>query len=407
MKIVLIVVTMFMLAVTGAAQDTPDTPPEPSRFRRALSLIPDIGSVRAGPQMFNYADYHASIESRGLSVPENVARLLEGDFKTDPVPHALAGGFIQMLLYTWGQGANYPETIGFDFFQVEQAVEISTIPLASQILIGDFDAGLIQDAYTRRSYTVERQDETGILLCPFGDCSQGMAADPAKYRNLANPFGGMVGRQELMFIGDGVLLNSATIPEIEAMIDTYTGGPSLADDPAYQALANVLAGYPYINGVAAYNPLAMGQLSALTLARDPDTVAALEAHPIAPYAAMAFASTSGDESEYSLALLVYANVGAAQDAADAIDQRLTVLKSKETQQTYSELFGELGTLEPAQVVTDDATGLSVVVVSISKPIPVNEPVDGEIAGSHRPYLTFLRMVYARDTHWLVWGGGEE
>jgi hypothetical protein len=364
--------------------------------------------VRNGPQMFSYADYHASLASRGLSVPENAARLLECDLKNEPAVRALGYGAYNLLQYVWSEGANYPETIGFDFFQVAQAVEISTIPLASQILIGDFDPGLIEEAYTRRSYTVERQDEQGMLLCPFGDCSEGMASDPAKYRNLANPFGGMVGRNELLFVGDGVLLNSATIPEIEAMIDAYaSGGPSLADDPAYQALANVLAGYPYVNVVLAYSPLAVGHLNAAALARNPELAAGLEAHPISQYAAMAFASTSDGETETGLALLVYANADAAQEAAAAIDNRLAVLTSAETQQTYRELLGEVGTLEPTTVVTDEATGLSVVVVSVTKPQPSNEAVDGEIAWSHRILVRFVRMVHDRDVHWLVWGSGEE
>ena len=418
MKILLIVVAMLWLAFTGAAQDatsTPDT--EPSPFLHALSLIPDTPAVRAGMPLFSYADYHASIASRGLTVPESFSAREPRGNNDDPVVRALAGGAYTMLQYVWIEGANYPQTVGFDFFQVRQAVEMGTSPLPTQILIGHFDPAAIHAAYTQRDYEVERQDEQGMLLCPFGDCAAGMVSDPVNYRNPANPFGGAVGRNELMFVGNGVLLNSASTPELDAMIDTYTGSaPSLADDPAFVALANVLDEYPYVNVVTAYSPLELGTPAVLAFTRDQGFVdrrtAALDANPISPYAAVALASTADSENEYGLVLLVYANADAAQDAAAALDNRLAmlesinVLQSSGEQKTFAEIYNEAGTLAPAQVVTDDATGLSVVVVSVSAPIPSNEAVDGTILRSHLLHAMLIKMIYDRDLPWLVWGGAE-
>ena len=80
MKSLLTLCMLFVLAFTGAAQDATGTPVEPSEttpFMHALSLIPNTSEVRGAEPMFSYADYHASIESRGIERPETLAAFLE------------------------------------------------------------------------------------------------------------------------------------------------------------------------------------------------------------------------------------------------------------------------------------------------------------------------------------------
>jgi hypothetical protein len=227
-----------------------------------------------------------------------------------------------------------------------------------------------------------------------------------------NPFGGHLGRREPIFVGDGVLLNSPNDTLVEAMAAAYEGSESsLADAPDFQALANVLAEYPYVSAVMAVSPLSVSLLDPLAMTRDTEAAEALladlETMPLQPYQIAAFASVADGEREYGLALLVYVNAEAAQQAAASIDERLAALKSVRTQQTYADLLAETGTLEPAQVVADDATGLSAVVVRMTTPQPVNEEVDGQIVASHRGYVRFLQMLVLRDTNWLAWSSSEE
>jgi hypothetical protein len=161
----------------------------------------------------------------------------------------------------------------------------------------------------------------------------------------------------------------------------------------------------------AVSPLSVSLLDPLAMTRDTEAAEALladlETMPLQPYQIAAFASVADGEREYGLALLVYVNAEAAQQAAASIDERLAALKSVRTQQTYADLLAETGTLEPAQVVSDDATGLSVVVVRVTTPQPVNEEVDGQIVASHRGYVRFLQMLVSRDTNWLSWSSSEE
>jgi hypothetical protein len=217
-------------------------------------------------------------------------------------------------------------------------------------------------------------------------------------------------------VAEGVLLNSPHFPLVEAMADTYEGsGASLADAPEFQAVAGVLDGYLHVMSVMAVSPLSLGTIDLSFATEEAQAqlseglVSQLESLPVAPYQIAAFASAADETDEYGLALLVYADADAAQQAAASIDQRLAGMRSfRQPQRTYAEILNNVGTLEPSAVGTDEATGLSVVVVRISDALPLNEPDSmGLIPGSHVPYRRFYEMIISRDINWLIWGSGEE
>src|SRR5690606_1972886 len=147
---------------------------EPSPFLRALSLIPDIAPVREATPLFSYADYHAALAARGIETPERFADFLADREAYGPLLPALPmSGPNNLLTYLAAGGAEYPETVGFDFFEIAQGIEIGVPPEHGQILIGDFSADAVEAAYTAREYSVEREGETGVLLCPEAGCDSG------------------------------------------------------------------------------------------------------------------------------------------------------------------------------------------------------------------------------------------
>lgn len=413
MKNLLTICMLLMLVFTGAAQDGTEPTPsdEPTGFMQVLSLIPDTSDVRLSEPIFSYADYHAGIEARGMDVPESLAGYLSGGEPDGPLFPALPPTGPSGIKSSLGNGGpTYPITVGFDFFQIAHTAEFGVPPVTGQVLIGDFNEFEIRTVYMLRGYTIERADETGTLLCPAAGCAEGTTMN-IRERNPANPFGGEFGRSEPIFVGANVLLNSTDDALVEQMAAAYTDRiPSLADAPEFQALDNILAVYPYLSAVMAVNPLNLGQLDPFWIEREPEIaerlIASIEAAPLAPYQLAAFASAADEENEYGLALLVFVNADAAQAAAAIIDNRLAVMESGRTQQTYADLLNERGTLEPAQVVMDDATGLSVVVIRVTGNQPTSEEVDGQIVWSHRMFQRFVDMIYTRDTSWLVWGGTE-
>lgn len=415
-KLLLSFLLMLALSLSAAAQDATDTPEgEPSPFLRALALIPDIAPVREAGLVFSYADYHAALAARDIERPETLAAFVEDRDAYGPILPALPmAGPANLITYLVAGGPDYPETVGFDFFEVAQAVEIGAPPQNGQILLGEFSADAVESAYIARDYVVERESENGVMLCPSAGCDSGAQID---FRSIlpGNPFGGELGRTEPLFVDDGILLNSPYFPLVETMAATYEGsGASLADAPAFQAVDAVLGEYPYVTSVIAASPQMFGVLDLSFALGDAqaqlaeEITAQLEAAPLAPYQAAAFASTADNENEYGLALLVYADADAAQEAAAAIDARLESMQSVRVRRSYADVLTDAGTLEPSAVVTDEATGLSVVVVRASKPLPSNEPGDdGMVMGSHLVYRRFYEMIISRDNHWLIWGGGEQ
>lgn len=405
---------LFVLTLSAVAQDATETPdPEPSPFRRALSLIPDIESVRESTLIFSYADYHAALAARGIERPDRLVEFLDDREVYGPILPALPlTGPENLITYLIAGGADYPATVGFDFFGVAQGLQVGMPPGAGQILIGEFSADAVEAAYTARDYAVERETETGALLCPAAGCDSGAQID---FRNRlpGNPFGGDLGRSEPIFVDDGVLLNSPHLPMLEAMADTYEGeAASLADAPELQAIGGVLDDYLYVSSVIAVSPLSLGTLDA-RIAETPSVAQTiteqLESMPVAPYQIAAFAAAADPENEYGLALLVYVSAEDARVAATSIDQRLAAMESVRIPgRTYADLLTDIGTLEAASVVTDEATGLSVVVVRALNPVPSNEPGDdGMVRASHLLFRRFYEMIISRDNNWLILGSGEE
>lgn len=400
-----LLIVLVLVTLSAAAQEA-----EPTDFMRALALIPDTAATREGAPIISYADYYAGLAARGYLPPPNWA-LFEMT-QLIPLPAALPPAGPRQMLQNLSVGApEYPQVVGFDFFQIEQGIEIGMPPAQGQVLAGGFDEAAVVAAYSARGYTVEQESDAGLLLCPEAGCDAGTATNLREI-NPGNPFGGHLGRSEPIFVGDDILLNSPNIEIVQSLIETYTAdAPSLADAPEFAAVAAVLADFEYVSAVSAYSPQAFSPLTAEMLNMDAAAfkqfMAGIDAVPLPPFELVAMASATDDEHEYGLALVVYADADAAETAAAALDDRLTTLESLRTRQVYAEIFEDIGTLEPARVITDEASGMSVVVVQVTAERPPNTEVDGRLIWSHRPFQLFERMVIMRDTGWLIPGGAAD
>lgn len=402
MKILLTLFILFVLAFTTAAQDatgTPEAPAaEPSPFLRTLSLIADVPPVQAGGPVVSYGANHEALLARGLPVPPSWAIYEALGTQTVflfSIPGTGMSNFITTLLLA---GAKYPDTVGFDFFQIKQAVEVGRPPEHGQVLLGAFDPESVIAAHTARGYTIESESDAGTLLCPADGCDSG-AKTRISERDPANPFGGDLGQMRPLFVADGVIVVATNFDVLQGLIAPLTAdAPTLADLPEYQAVANTLAAYPLVPAVMVFNPADLQPDGAA----DEEAQAIVDANPLPPYELVAIASAADADAgtENGLALFVYADAAAAGTAAASLDARMA-LSSALAGASFGEMFGEAGTLEPARVVTDEATGLSVVVLQISAARPSNERVDGSIVMSHRPFNRFLRSIITRDSLWLA------
>lgn len=413
MKLLLSLFILFALTlIPTTAQDTGAPTPEPTTLMRALSLIADTPAVQDGAPVVSYGANHEALLARGLPVPANWA-FFEFLGAPSAVLFSLSGaGMSEMAPSLYIGGPDYMQTVGFDFFQIEAAIEIGMPPAHGQILLGTFSAESVIAAHLARGYTVEAGGEEGTLLCPADGCDSGQQTRVAE-RDMSNPFGGRLGQMRPLFVGDGLIVVAGDYDVLQALIAPLTTSARspvdpetervLADLPEYQALANTLAADPLVPAVMVFDPADLQT----DPAPDEDAQAVLDANPLPPFALFAIASAAdaGAQTEDGLALLVYEDAADAETAAASIDARLA-LPSVRGDRAYSEIYGEFGTVEPAQVVADEATGLSVVVLRVSGERPPVENEEGGTVMSHRVFSRFLQSVYMRDTLWLTTGAEE-
>ena len=204
---------------------------------------------------------------------------------------------------------------------------------------------------------------------------------------------------DLLESRDGLIVVAGDFAVLQDLIAPLTGGAaSLADRPEYQALANALTAYPFVPALMVFDPADLQP----DPAPDDSAQALLDANPLLPFELIAIASGASAEPriEDGVALLVYADAADAETAADAIDARMA-LSSVIAQASYAELFSANGTLQPAQVITDDATGFSVVMLRMSsKDLPL-EDENGLTLLAHRAFSRFMQGIVTRDTLWLT------
>ena len=406
MKLLLAFCMLLAMFFTAAAQDatgTPAEPAEPSTFLRALGLIADIPAVQDGAPIVSYGANHEALQARGLPVPVNwglYAMLGEPAVVFASISGA---GMSEMATSIRMAGPDYPAAVGFDFFQIEAAIEVGLPPTNGQLLLGAFDANAVIEAHVARGYTVESESEAGTLLCPADGCDSGMKT---RFDGVdrSNPFGGQLGQMKPLFVGDGVIAVAGDFAVLQALIAPLTeDAPVLAERPEYQALAGALTAYPLVPAVMVFDPADLQ----LDTAPDEDAQAVIDANPLPPFELVAIASGADDDPrvEDGVLLLVYADAADAETAAASIDARMA-LASVRAQATYAELYSVNGTLEPAQVVTDEATGLSVVMVRVSSENPPLEDENGLTVLAHKEFLRFMQSLVARDALWLLTTGGE-
>lgn len=375
-----VLLTVLLLAGTAFTQND-------SRFLTALQSVQAQRFVQDAGNIVSFADVDAAFAARGVQAPESWS----DDF--DPsllmsLPPTMPSDLVQYL----NIGApDYPARLGFDFFDISHTIEFGQPPEQAFVLFGDFAAESVAAAFMARGYVGD-----GALLCPTAGCDTGHTVDLAN-RDPGNPFGGALGRSFPIWPTAQSIATSPSLAALNAIV-TAAETTTLADLPEVQALDAVLADWPQLVGVSIVNSLALAVADPLQPAEDREVLAA---QPLPPYSLVAYASTADAVNEYGLVLLVYGDATAAGQAASALDARLAQVSSIRRRVPFAEYLADHGTLAPAEVRTDAASGYSVVVVSLAAPLP-QEPA--ALAGA--PFSRLREGLLARDTAWLLPGASQ-
>lgn len=398
MKNVLLLFVLLALSLTTTAQDAPETP-EPSPFLQAMARVPDVPLIRDGAPIVSYGAYHEGIHARGGEVPDSVAAVRDSGDLSALIALPAAGPY-NLRFHLGGFGIRYPTVVGFDYFQITHGIEAGRITTIAHILTGDFDPEAVIAAHAARGYTAEAW-ANGTLLCPPDGCETG-TVQRLQETNPANPFGGHLGRSEPLYITETVLLNSPDFEMLQALIAVEEGGaPTLADDPAFQAVSNVLSQYPAVTMVLAFDAVHIAP-------RADDALIVPDVTDVAPLPATElafFASAADDESEFALLVLVYPDADAGAAAAEAINLRLNAPISTDGA-TYADYYEEVGTLEPAQAATDSATGIQMVVIRLVAPKPPDLADDEDFTPSNMLLRRLMVGLNQSGIPWLIVNDGE-
>ena len=392
MKTLFALIAMSLLALTSAAQDATGTPTESetSAVLRVLSIVPAAVSAEDANPQIDFGAYHEALTASGVEIPQDWDDYINGDQTAlnGAIPDAGPRSLLENLDE---HGGRYPELVGFDFFEVEYAASFGLQSQTGTVLAGAFDTDAVTEAHTARGYTIERQDDDGTLLCPSDGCDSGLL-DRLDQVELANPFGGNLGRQQPVFVADGLILTAPDIAVLESMIAARADDvESLADLPEYQAIVAALAG-------TTYTALRIGTPDEATALANANSDAVREMHASAPlprYSLVVVAFGRGEFATEITIALTYEDEADAAAAVTAIDTRadLPVVKNMQDESMIShrEYYQLLGVaFQPTQTLPDLAEGWTVVVSALT---PVMDPADADLAsfGLYMPLVNLYEV----------------
>jgi hypothetical protein len=299
---------------------------EASPIVELLSMIPDTPEVRQS--IIYYADIETAIRLRGTPPIESyeawqalqdardagdAVSSLQRDDWLNALPWSIPNAFRRAL-----QAPELtPELMGINLFSIQQMVEVKNPPNDILILAGDFDEETIRTVYEERGYT-SQADSAFDYLCPSEGCSSGMDVDPENTQP-SNLFGGELGRNQSIGLGEDILFSSPSEALMQAMLDET---PSIMDDAIFSTSVNAMLDLGEIR--AATFVMDIEALRVFTEEFEPDA-GALVTFPdnleiVPDFEALAFADTVDAENELERAaiILVYESEADAQAATDAL-----------------------------------------------------------------------------------------
>jgi hypothetical protein len=399
-----------------------------------LALVPDTPDSRTE---IYYADSTAISEAYpGAEIPADMAQF---EASRD-VEEASDAGFGNALW--WSVFLNYsttspnranllsvaetmPDIVGFGFFDIEREITYGTPPRASAIFSLRSNLQLVRDAFSNQGFT-QADNPDAELWCGAVGCEGGTNFNPAE-RLSENPFGGDLGRQQPMVIGDGFLMSSPALEIVEAHINaTNNAIPSLADNPDYAAAVSAAAGYgPLLQAFFLDGSLLLDVQTALPI--DPSMLARADrqerrafidsllarfedgAETLPAYNLLMFADTANNSQHLALVLLTYNDQSSAELAAEILPDRILSAQSMMTRRPLAELLAERRVDDITAEVVEADNGKFVVVLRLGTLKGTAEEVfdlrpgnfdTAEIAPPGITYRMLLQGVFSRDLSWL-------
>jgi len=359
----MLVAGALVTAVFGVWLRAQDDPPA-SHIQAMLQHVPsEASAIESGWATVSFVDFDALFESEGLSAIRalgNVELLMTSVPIGSILGRIIAGP--EALTYVFPGTGEMTEAVGFEWLlDVDGSLEFGDPPNLGLLLGGDFDPDTIGTALQSRGFELEEADGIDVWH-RFDDLAISIAD-----RNLADPFGGHLGAAARIALLPDTLANARTWALIEAIIAASHGTrPSLADDPAYRALAE---------SISAPDGLLIQALFfsgiALRLAEDP--LDAIEeglddVEPLPYYSLAVLADRQEDDDQVALIALACPDEPTAQTASDILVERLRVFRppSRPGDDALADRFDADISVSEVKYIQD---GVAIAAVEARYPLP--------------------------------------
>jgi hypothetical protein len=405
LAVVLLVIGVMPLSAQDQAAD--------NGLLEMLALVPNIPPSR---EYLSYIDYRALFAARPGSPQPTTAEAFdavmanhrsdERALMTSAFSSASAGPyFYASALYSEPHAMQ--EFVGFHITDIEQALEFGKPTYGATILKGSFDNAAIIAAHMRRGYSHSNLDDL-TLLCPEGGCQNGLLADQYE-RTDANPFGGNIGRNQVVLLGDGWIASS---PDIDTILSIAQFTVKLADAPDYRAAAESLHAQGTIVQAQFVHPSDQAVwyyilIDIRTLPRNRPAAAAEFREtfvPIHSYNLLVLAHTATESEERAVAAMVYVTKDSAEYSAPILLDRLDTYENYFDNQIWGEAMAARGVTATDANIYPASGRRFVVNVTFHSPLPGTDvPSTGIAEVPARPFSYLIRNYHAGMLNWLVAG----
>ena len=395
LSLFLALLLMLLPGASALAQD--DSPPSP--LLAMLAGVPeDAVPADSGWATVRYTDYAALYEAEGITKLRDFGNL---DLLKTAVP--LPGMMMRLtagpeaLSYVFASTGQMGRTVGFEWLlDVDRSLEFGDPPGVGLLLGGDFDAAAIGAALQARDFS--QADVSGVTVWHRFDDLAISVMD----RDTTDPFGGHLGAAARIALLPDMLANARSWPLINGVIGAAQGDlPSLADDPAYRALAGAITAP---DGLL-IQALFFGGAALGAVPGDPASLGvtppAADLGPLPPYALAVLADRQEGNDQVHLIGLVYADAPTAQAAADVLAGRIADFRLSTRPDTV--LAEEFGATVSASVVGSAGDGLAVALVEARYPLPAERTdAGGRFLSAGRLYGLWVQAILRREFTPLWW-----
>jgi hypothetical protein len=373
---------------------------------KLLELVPKQDYTCSN--IISYVDYRACEQSR----PDTVRPQSASEFKNS-----------REMMFEWGAGImpfasrihrlspdkEWKESVGFDFFQIDQTIFYGMLEHSGMVLAGNFDVEEIGTALSELGYQATSKDNSLLW--------NNERQNPV---DRDNPFVGQDGGFEPIAVNRNYIFNAPTLQGVTDILDaTQNYALSIADIPSYRAAANILAGMGLIrecqlicsDQIRDYFFMWPGELTSSQAQKVIKTIKGYGELP--DYELVAVADIVKEGKQSATILLIF-DSNLIQAALYELQRRIDSYFNEQFWKRLTEQLRNINPhllendptfhaeLEPLTIIQDLESGKAAVNISIVRTVPDRKPDEwGRPTNMEYLFRVMVERIYQKEFYWLA------